>query len=561
MLSSIRNKLYALTALIALSLLVVIADTAWNTRSTLLHDKHNALSEHVQNAYSVMAAFAKKAKNGSMGEEEAKRRALNVIANMRYGKSGYFWIHDLNVVMVMHPMKPALNGKDISTVKDKADNFLFIEMNKVIRANNGQGFYRYYWGKPGTDASLSFPKESFVKLFEPWGYVIGTGAYIDDLNTRVFNEMIVPALIGMGLMVLVVFSCYRIATSINRPLGKVQQAIAALGEGRTDIDIAERGMPAELLDIVRTLDIFKNNISERKRLEEETAARREASAHRHETVEQLIASFREEAQSRLNLVTNQTKMLSDTAHSLSAVAKDTTTKATSVTSASEDASTNVQTVASAAQELDASITEILRQVHDATSLIATTTETTGITNNRISSLADSANKIGEVVNLIQDIAEQTNLLALNATIEAARAGEMGKGFAVVASEVKTLANQTAKATEEIASQITEIQSSTGDAVKAVQDITSHMNQINDYTSAIAAAVEQQGSATAEISRNVDKAATGTGQVAENIADVQSALSNAATSADNMEDASHNVDRQIVELQQTVELFLKSVAAA
>jgi len=263
----------------------------------------------------------------------------------------------------------------------------------------------------------------------------------------------------------------------------------------------------------------------------------------------------------VEIVSSSATELQATAQSLSATAEETNRQSTSVAAAAEEASTNVQTVASAAEELASSISEIGRQVEESSRIAGQAATQAAKTNTEVESLASAANKIGEVVSLISDIAEQTNLLALNATIEAARAGEAGKGFAVVASEVKSLATQTAKATEEIAGQINEIQSATTDAVAAIKEISTTIGSINDIAGNVASAVEEQGAATKEIAHSVQQASAGTTEVSSNITGVTQAASESGASATQVLEAASELAKQSENLSSEVDKFLIQVRAS
>jgi methyl-accepting chemotaxis protein len=300
-------------------------------------------------------------------------------------------------------------------------------------------------------------------------------------------------------------------------------------------------------------DITERRIADQQRVSmQETESRRAM-------VEAEISSFRGRVESVLKVVTDGADAMQSTAVGLFGSSEQTSHRAESAVQASNEASVNATTAASAASELTSSIAEISAQLTRTTEVVRTAVEEAESTNSQIAGLADAAQKIGDVVKLIRDIAGQTNLLALNATIEAARAGEAGRGFAVVASEVKSLAVQTAKATEEIASQILAVQGSTTSAVEAIRSIAGRMREISTYTSTVAVSVEQQNSATGEISHNVASAAQGTGTVVAMLSEVAGAATATRLSAETVLNASQSVESAVANLRGEVESFLGKVA--
>ena len=364
--------------------------------------------------------------------------------------------------------------------------------------------------------------------------------------------------VGLGASATVVYLTNR---SIVPPVLKMVSAMGQLAGGDHSAVIPATDKRDEIGLMARAVVVFKENMIKAKELaakEAEAITQRMARANR---VNELTTSFDTEISSVLRSVAAASTELQATATAMTATAEETSAQSTAVSTATEEASANVQTVAAAAEELASSVTEIGRQVAQSASIAQRAVAEAERTNARVHGLQNDAANIGDVVKLISEIASQTNLLALNATIEAARAGEAGRGFAVVASEVKSLAEQTAKATDQIGVQVGSIQSSSSEAVAAIRGITETINQMNEITAAIAGAVEEQGSATQEIARNVQQAALGTTEISSNVTGVRQAAGDTGAAAQQVLQASHELSQQSEMMRAHVESFLNDIKAA
>ncbi len=348
---------------------------------------------------------------------------------------------------------------------------------------------------------------------------------------------------------------------ILNPIAALTGRMSRLAAGEVAEAIPGAARNDEIGAMAAAVQVFKDNKIEADRLATEKEAENDVKMRRARALDDLTRAFEAKVTELVGGLSAASSVMEDTAQSMSATASATNRQAAVVAAASDQTSTNVQTVASATEELTSSISEIARQVATSTEIAARAVDHARRTGDTARSLAEGAQKIGDVVTLIQSIAAQTNLLALNATIEAARAGEAGRGFAVVASEVKSLAGQTAKATTEISEQITAIQTASDETVTAIRNVVDVITEIDQIGTAIAAAIEEQGSATKEISRSVQEAARGTQEVNSNISGVQRAADDTGAAATQVLGAAEQLSTQSKDLAGQVNRFLSDVRAA
>ena len=366
--------------------------------------------------------------------------------------------------------------------------------------------------------------------------------------------------VALGLSVVMVLAGYLTTSGVSRPIIALKDAMGRIAQ-RQYVDVEGNERRDEVGQMAKALQIFKDSLIQADRLAEEQRQDREKREMRGRRIETLAQEFDRSVASILETVGASSDKLQATASSLTSTTMRSSNQAEAAAEGARMAEANVQTVAAATEELASSVAEIGRQVTQSTTVAATASDQSARTNSIVQGLAQSAQRIGEVIDLINDIASQTNLLALNATIEAARAGEAGKGFAVVANEVKTLANQTGRATEEIAQQVAAVQSATREAVHAIDVIGETISEINDISNTIATAVEQQGEATREIARNVQQAAGGTQEVSQNVAGVSEATLETGHAAHDVLNAANELSRQSAALKTIVDGFLDNVRNA
>jgi methyl-accepting chemotaxis protein len=371
---------------------------------------------------------------------------------------------------------------------------------------------------------------------------------------------LMAAILG-GAIILGIGAAIYMVRDISRGIGSILKPMGQLTDGKLSVEIPHQGETTEIGRIASALQIFKEALVAKKASDDAANADRAVNAARAQRISAATGDFEAMIGELVGSLASASTELEASASTLSSTAGRAQELTTMVAAASEEASTNVQSVASATEEMASSVNEISRQVQESARMANEAVDQARKTNDRVGELSKAAARIGDVVELINTIASQTNLLALNATIEAARAGEAGRGFAVVASEVKTLAEQTAKATGEIGQQISGIQAATQESVRAIQEISGTIEKLSEISSTIAAAVEEQGAATQEISRNVQQAAQGTQQVSSHITDVQRGASETGSASSQVLSAAQSLAGESDRLKNQVEKFLNTVRAA
>jgi len=373
-------------------------------------------------------------------------------------------------------------------------------------------------------------------------------------------QLVMSVLLAIGLIagIGVAFLIIRVLTV---PIGRMTSVMGELARGNLDVTPPSADLDNEIGAMARAVGVFKESMVKARDLAANEAAAQARREERVRRINGLTEDFENAMRDVLRTVGDAAQRMQGTANSMTVNASDTSNRAGAVATASSEASLNVQAVASATEQLTTSVSQISRQVDDCVRIANSAVDQANATNQLVEGLHSAADKIGAVVQLINDIAGQTNLLALNATIEAARAGDAGKGFAVVANEVKSLASQTGKATDEIAGQISAVQNATSEAVKAIRTIASTVARINENIGSIAAALLEQDAATNKIARNVQEAADGTNQVNQNISGVNQAADKTGAAAQEVLAASQELTAKSTELRQQVQQFLEGVKSA
>ena len=471
--------------------------------------------------------------------------------------SGYLFGYTMQGITVLSQDAKAIGQNRLDPVGNGRP--IVRELRDGVAAR-GEMTLEYETKKPGGEEL--FPKASYAVSIPGWDMFVGTGVYLDDIEAKMKPLKWMLGLSILGIAVIAGGIAWLISRSISGPLGSLGARMRELADGQLDGEIPGVGRGDEVGAMAATVQIFQDNAVRMCELEQaDTANKERAAAERRAAMENLACEFERSVNGIVRSVASAADGMQGTAQSMTATASDASARASTVSAATQSATDNVSTVAAAAEELSSSVAEISRQVNRSSEIASKAVGDAERTNATVQVLSTGAEKIGEVVKLIHSIAAQTNLLALNATIEAARAGESGRGFAVVASEVKALANQTAKATEEISAQVVAMQTSTSDAVAAISGITQTIAQMSEITNSISTSISQQGDATREIARNIQSVAAGSNEISSHIGGVTTAAEATGAAASQVLTNARELDTQSGLLRQAVDGFLAKVRAA
>jgi methyl-accepting chemotaxis protein len=551
-------KLQSLVFVALAALILVVGISAWQQRARMQEERIAKIRVLVETGLGIAKHFQQEEAAGKLTHEEAWRRFHNAVSAMRYDGGNYLFVYSMDGTTLVTPATPETEGVNRINLKDPS-GFYFVR-DMIAIAQRGGGIGGLLYPRPGT--TVPVPKVNYILPFAPWNIFIATGLFVDDIDNA-FHAALwrLGALAGAVALVMTLIA-WSLSRSIARPLGSIERAMSALAAGDLGVVAAADDRTDEIGRMARSLEVFRRNAMEKQQLEQQRLAAETGSrAERQRLMLELAERLQHKIGGLAEALRGASTGLRTTAETMNSATGQSETRSDAIGAAVGQTSTNVETVASAAEELSTSIQEIGRQVAQSTEIAAKAVADAERTDQLVQRLASSAQKIGDVVRLINEIAGQTNLLALNATIEAARAGEAGKGFAVVASEVKVLANQTAKATEEIGGQVVQIQHATAEAVSAINGIAATIREVSEIVTAIAAAVAQQGAATGEISRNVQQAARGAREVTENIAGVRDAVKRAGSASGEVLTAANQLAGQSQLLAQEITQAIAEIRAA
>ncbi len=549
---AISWRLYSLVVLSLVILGGAMVFSLFQSYRSSEQERKAGLAQMNDNAVAILKKYQGLEAAGTMSRDEAQAAAKAIVSAMRYGGgSGYFWINDMHPTMVMHPIKPELNGSDLTQNKDPNGKFLFVEFTNVVKAG-GQGFVDYYWPKPG--AAEPVEKYSHVIGFSPWGWIVGTGVYTDDLQAMFRQDAMKFAAMFAGGAVLLLAGAWFVVRSVTRPIRQVKGVLTAIAAGETGMAVPCTAYPNEVGEMARAVEVLRNSVEESAALRAREADQQRAMAtERFESerssgaaaerqaraigelgwaLEALAAGnlsvslgdigadyakLRRDFNAAVEALHNAIAAISETGHVVRDSASDISGATGNLAKRTEQQAAALEETAAALDEITATVGTAAERAREARVMVAETKASAGRSGEIVRSAVDamgrietSSSRISQIIGVIDEIAFQTNLLALNAGVEAARAGEAGRGFAVVAQEVRELAQRSAKAAKEIKALISasvhEVETgvalvrSTGDALVEIAVL---VEKVNAHVDTIATTAHEQSGGLREINASVN----------------------------------------------------------
>jgi methyl-accepting chemotaxis protein len=548
---SIANRLMLFVPVLLIALTIVVGFGLTVLKGRLMEDRKEQLRQVVGVARGVLETWYAKEKSGQLTTEDAQLAARDQLRQLRFGVSDYFFATRFDGVTMVHANQKfeGQNRIDFKT----SDGVETVRL-QIEAAKHGGDFYTLMFPRPGQTVPVA--KIAYAAAFEPWEWSLGTGLYIDDVDT-IYNRILTIYLGIVAIVVLVSGAiAMALARSISRPVSTMAERMGRLAEGDLAIEVPYLDDRNELGLLARALEVFKQNRRKADELAAAQEAEQAAKLRRQEAVEVTLVDFQEQTSRVIAAVVVAAEKVRSHAGGLADMAQNSRSMIDAVNQAASNTTGSVGTIAAAAEELSAAVNEVNQQVTRSTDVAVRAVTEADQATVTMRGLSDATDRIGAIVQVIRGIAAQTNLLALNATIEAARAGEAGKGFAVVAGEVKALANQTTKATEEIQTYVAGIQGETQRAVTAISTIGTIVTDMRAMSTGIAAAMEEQGATTQDIARNINHAADGTRNVSTNITGVATAAESTSKAAGALHTASNDLQREAAVLREDVSGFFE-----
>ncbi|MEH6626039.1 MAG: methyl-accepting chemotaxis protein [Motiliproteus sp.] len=498
---NIPLRLWFILAISLVGLIIVTAISVTNLKATQLKEKQTKTRHLVESAHSLISHYYALSKNGELSEDDAKTAAMAAVKGLRYDGKDYFWINDMKPAMIMHPIKPSLDGKDLSGVKDPKGKHLFVEFANTVR-REGAGFVDYYWPKPGLEDPVA--KLSYVKGFKPWGWIVGSGIYIDDVEHAFIDNAKYLGGISAAIILVILAVCSLIARSITVPLEETVEALENISAGDGDLTVRLDINAKD--EISRLRGSFNRFVDKIHGVVVEVA---DASEKLADSAEQLATVTQNSSQ---NIVkqSDETDLVSQAVSHLAASIQEVASNAGLVSEAAEQADKEADRSQETLNTTVASINGVADRLENAVTVTH--------------QLESDSENIGSILDVIRGIADQTNLLALNAAIEAARAGEQGRGFAVVADEVRSLAQRTQESTQEIQQMIEQLQAGSNQAavvmnesrgetqstadnaaktMESLQTINDSISSIKSMCVEVASAAQEESTVADDINKNLD----------------------------------------------------------